>query len=126
MKRAGILLAVLPLLALGACAAPGGAGTYGGPSPSLGTGPLTPASLVGVAPSAISARLGAPDFRRTEPQAEIWQYGGNDCSLFVYFYKTDGGALGSRYVDARKIEGGAADRNACLASVLAKRNAPMS
>lgn len=123
--KAGTLSALLLPLLLAACAAPGGMAP-GGPSTTLGKGPLTPASLVGVAPSAISSRLGAPDFRRTEPQAEIWQYGGTGCSLFVYFYKTEGGVLGSRYVDARKMEGGPADRDACLASVLAKRNAPIS
>ncbi|ABS65165.1 conserved hypothetical protein [Parvibaculum lavamentivorans DS-1] len=118
------LIALLVPFALAACAAPGTGGT--GPSTSLAPGPLKSANLVGVAPSAISSRLGAPDFRRTEPQAEIWQYAGGECSLFVYFYKTAGGALGARYVDARKLEGGAADRDACLASVIAKRNAPIS
>lgn len=117
-------LAFLPALALAACAAPS-AGSRGSVSPSL-SGPLTPASLVGVAPRAISARLGEPDFRRAEPHAEIWQYAGGDCSLFVYFYETDGGALGSRYVDARKVEGGAASKEACLAAVMAKRNTPVS
>lgn len=119
-----LALAALVMLALSACAAPGAPAR--GVSPSLGSGPLTPDALVGVAPSAISARLGEPDFRRTEPQAEIWQYGGGDCSLFVYFYEADTGALGSRHVDARKAEGGAADKKACLAAVLARRNAPMS
>ena len=120
--RAKIFIALLPALALAACAAPAASGRA---SPSLGPGPVTPNSLIGVAPAAISARLGQPDFRRTEPQAEIWQYGGGDCSLFVYFYKGDGGALGARYVDARKAQGGAADKSACLSSVLARRG-PMS
>ncbi len=97
---------VIAMLALGLAAcetAPGkGIDARGGVMASLGKGPLTPAALVGAAPSAISARLGEPDFRRAEPHAEIWQYTGGDCSLFVYFYETDGGALGSRYVDARR------------------------
>jgi hypothetical protein len=111
-------------LGLAACAAPS-TGSRGAVSPSL-SGPLTADALVGAAPSAITARLGEPDFRRAEPHAEIWQYGGGDCSLFVYFYETDGGALGSRYVDARKIEGGAASKEACLSAVMAKRTAPVS
>lgn len=110
-------------LALAACAAPS-TGPRGS-SPSL-SGPLTADALVGAAPSAITARLGEPDFRRSEPHAEIWQYAGGDCSLFVYFYETDGGALGSRYVDARKVEGGAASKDACLSAVMAKRNTPVS
>tara|TARA_R110002110_G_scaffold12692_19_gene60264 strand:+ start:4263 stop:4628 length:366 start_codon:yes stop_codon:yes gene_type:complete len=116
--RTKIFIALLPVFALAACAAPA---ATGGASPSLGPGPVTPDSLIGVAPSALSARLGQPDFRRTEPEAEIWQYGGGHCSLFVYFYKADGGALGARYVDARKVQGGAADKSACLASVVARR-----
>ena len=121
---------VIAMLALGLAAcetAPGkGIDARGGVMASLGKGPLTPAALVGAAPSAISARLGEPDFRRAEPHAEIWQYTGGDCSLFVYFYETDGGALGSRYVDARKLEGGAASKDACLAAVMAERNTPVS
>lgn len=115
-----IYLAALVLpLALAACAAPHG----GMPrAASLGPGPLTAQSLIGAAPGAISARLGAPDFRRTEPGAEIWQYGGRECSLFLYFY----GQEGARHVDARKLEGGAADKDQCLASVVARRNAPLS
>ncbi|MDZ4381035.1 MAG: hypothetical protein U0942_06810 [Parvibaculum sp.] len=115
-------------LGLAACeTAPGsGIDARGGVMASLGTAPLTPASLLGAAPAAISARLGEPDFRRAEPRAEIWQYAGGDCSLFVYFYETEGGVLGSRHVDARKVEGGPASKDACLAAVLAKRNLPMS
>jgi len=122
-------LALIPLLMLlGACAT-SGSGYSSAAQParaSLGAGPLTSASLVGVAPAAISARLGEPDFRRDEPKAEVWQYSGGDCSLFVYFYKDDAGGLGSRYIDARRIEGGTANKDACLANVMARRNSPIS
>ena len=125
MKRRLVLL--LPLI-LAACeTAPGsGIDARGGAMASLGAGALTPASLAGAAPAAISARLGAPDFRRSEPDAEVWQYAGSDCSLFVYFYKTASGVLGARHVDARRLEGGAADKTACLSSVMARRNMPVS
>ncbi len=117
MKK--ILLALsLPFIAA-ACAQPSSPGAR---VTSLGAGPLTAQALIGAAPTAISARLGAPDFRRTEPSAEIWQYGGQDCSLFLYFY----GQEGARHVDARRLQGGPADKDQCLASVMAKRNAPMS
>lgn len=108
----------LPLVAA-ACAQPSSPAAR---VTSLAPGPLTAQALIGAAPSAISARLGAPDFRRTEPSAEIWQYGGKDCSLFLYFY----GNEGARHVDARRLQGGPADRDQCLASVMAKRNAPLS
>ena len=96
------------------------------PSTSLGSGPLTPASLLCVAPSALSTRLGEPAFKRSEPQAEVWQYAGQACSLFIYFYKTDSGALASSYVDARKTLGGPADPAACLGEVEAKKSPPVS
>jgi predicted small secreted protein len=125
MKRALILL--LPLL-LAACeTAPGtGIDARGGVMASIAPGPVTLASIVDAAPAAVSSRLGAPDFRRSEPHAEVWQYSGGNCSLFVYFYETASGALGARHVDARKLEGGAADKTACLSAVMARRNAPMS
>jgi hypothetical protein len=94
------------------------------PAGAIGNGPLTPESLLGVAPGALSARLGAPNFKRAEPDAEVWQYGGAGCSLFVYFYKTNAGALASTYVDARRSEGGMANASACLAEVMAKRATP--
>ncbi|HEY4344056.1 MAG TPA: hypothetical protein VGN05_06915 [Parvibaculum sp.] len=133
--RLAALAAMLALL--GGCAGGGshassGVGISGGrlasvePAPEIGSGPLTPESLLGVAPSALSARLGAPSFKRTEPDAEVWQYGGAGCALFVYFYKTDKGGLASTYVDARKTTGGAADASSCLADVAAKRTTPVS
>lgn len=124
------------LMLLGGCAGGGntgsGVGITGGklafvePAATIGSGPLTPQSLLGVAPSALSARLGEPAFKRTEPGAEVWQYGGNACALFVYFYKTDGGALSSAYVDARRNAGGAANAASCIAEVSAKRSTPVS
>ena len=96
------------------------------PSQQIGKGPLTPKSLLGVAPSALSARLGAPAFKRAEPDAEVWQYSGRDCVLFVYFYKTPGDGLAATYVDARKSLGGPADTTACLAEVVAQQNVPVS
>tara|TARA_R110000868_G_scaffold2809_15_gene19425 strand:+ start:691 stop:1092 length:402 start_codon:yes stop_codon:yes gene_type:complete len=96
------------------------------PSQSLGAGPLTPQSLLGVAPSALSSRLGAPAFKRAEPGAEVWQYSGGDCALFVYFYKTGSGALASAYVDARKSQGGSTDTASCLSHVLSARGTPVS
>lgn len=126
----------LGLMLLGGCAGGShtgaGVGIAGGklasaePASTIGSGPLTPQSLLGVAPSALSARLGEPAFKRTEPGAEVWQYGGKACALFVYFYKTGSGALSSAYVDARRNTGGAADASACLAEVSAKRSTPVS
>ncbi|MES1989567.1 MAG: hypothetical protein V4441_01285 [Pseudomonadota bacterium] len=96
------------------------------PAPSIGSGPLTPHSLLGVAPSALSARLGPPALKRTEPDAEVWQYSGSDCALFVYFYKAGHGALASTYVDARKSSGGPASTDVCLADIASGHGVPTS
>lgn len=125
-------LAASAFLLAGCAGAPSGVGATGAeiarlePSKDIGAGALVPESLVGVAPDALAARLGVPAFRRREPAAEVWQYAGEGCSLFVYFYKTDAGVLASSYVDARARTGGAADPAACLAEVMAKRGAPVS
>lgn len=130
-----LVIAVFTLALLSGCAAGGATSGVGmdrtqlatvEPSATIGNGPLTPQSLLGVAPSALSSRLGVPDFRRVEPDAEVWQYGGGDCALFVYFYKTPRGSLASSYVDARKTRGGAADTSACLADVLQGKGKPVS
>lgn len=122
-------------LMLSACASGGGSSGVGmssrdlasvEPSREIGKGPLTPQSLLGVAPEALSARLGEPAFKRAEPQAQVWQYGGEGCSLFIYFYKTDAGALASSFVDARRTQGGPADPAACLAGVIARKSPPVS
>jgi hypothetical protein len=121
---------LLPLLFAAACATkPSTAAILASTTPpsDMRPGPLTPDNLVGVAPEALTARIGVPSFKRSEPGAEVWQYGGEGCSLFVYFYRNAGGALTSTYVDARERGGGAADASACLAEVTAKHGiAPTS
>lgn len=132
MMRTGVILATSALLLAGCASAPSGVGATGAeiarlePAKDVGTGPLLPESLVGVVPDALTARLGVPAFRRQEPAAEVWQYAGEGCSLFVYFYTTDAGGLLSSYVDARARAGGPADPSACLAEVVARRGAPVS
>lgn len=95
------------------------------PSQQINKGPLTPAALLDVAPAALSMRLGPPAFKRAEPDAEVWQYAGSNCALFVYFYKAANGALASTYVDARKTLGGPADTSACLADVVSRSEVPV-
>lgn len=76
-----------------------------------------PESLTGVGPEKVRAVLGSPAFRRTEPGAEIWQYGAPGCRLFVYFYEEANG-LASAHLDARQSAGGSADLTACLSEVV--------
>lgn len=48
--------------------------------------------LTGMGPAELVALLGEPDFRRSEPPAELWQYRSADCVLDVFLY-----ADGDRY-----------------------------
>tara|TARA_R110000824_G_scaffold118960_14_gene271962 strand:+ start:77164 stop:77571 length:408 start_codon:yes stop_codon:yes gene_type:complete len=130
--KLAVLFCAIPLLAACAGGDTSGVGINGKqlsslePTSRIGKGPLTPKSLLGVAPSALAIRLGAPDFKRAEPDAEVWQYSGGDCALFVYFYKAGTGELASTYVDARKTLGGPADTAACLSDVARRKSAAVS
>jgi len=122
MRRSDLrLLAATGILLLLTACASGGSAVLSPdhqPANSIPPGPLTPKSLLGVAPRALSDRLGAPDFKRTEPVgAEIWQYSGGACNLFVYFYKNNSGVLDSTFVDARKTRGGDTSAPKCLDEV---------
>jgi len=90
------------------------------PAPSIAVvrlpSPPIASSLVNVSPTALTNKLGAPQFRRTEPSAEIWRYGADGCLLLVFLYEDQAG-LRSTHLDARKATGGPTDLNACLASV---------
>ncbi|WP_420560304.1 hypothetical protein [Tepidicaulis sp.] len=83
--------------------------------PALDPAPA-PASLLGAGADGIRAKLGAPDFVRKEPGAEIWRYGGEACTLLVIFYE-EGAQMRASHIDARAPGGGAADKGACVASV---------
>lgn len=78
--------------------------------------PPSASSLINVSPDALTNKLGAPQFKRTEPSAEIWRYGADGCLLLVFLYEDQTG-LRSTHLDARKTTGGPTDINACLASV---------
>jgi hypothetical protein len=85
--RPGILLSLAWSfsLALAACAHDDSAGR----APASGSAPLR--ELTGLAPSQVAALYGQPDFRRTDPPAEVWQYRSADCVLDLFFYSGDGG-----------------------------------
>jgi len=112
------------LFLLSACASGEGGGISGDHQPAnfIPAGPLAPKMLLGVVPDALSARLGTPDFKRVEPiGAEVWQYSGGACNLFVYFYPNNHGVLDSTYVDARETRGGKASAAHCLDEVQRRR-----
>jgi len=86
-RRPGVLLSLALSLALtlAACAHDDGAGL----APASGSAPLR--ALTGLAPYQVAALYGQPDFRRTDPPAEVWQYRSADCVLDLFFYSGDGG-----------------------------------
>lgn len=89
---------------------------------------ITLATLPGMTGDALAAALGAPQFRRHDGKAEIWQYRGTACTLDVFLY-ADGGNLRVRYADARgkdEVEAkNSAEARACAAALIAAR-APTS
>lgn len=104
-------LALLPVLA--ACA--------GATSPAPRA--AAPASgkaeaLIGKGPEALRAMLGEPSLLRRDQGAEVWQYAGETCVLFLYLYPDDSGAPQVSYVDARLKSQGPAPVPECLAEAL--------
>ena len=49
-----------------------------------------PHDLLGLSDSELVSLLGAPDFRRTEPPAELWQYRSAHCVLDLFLYPDKG------------------------------------
>ena len=116
MKAAYPLIAAA--LSLAACGGSAGAPSYSrasygaspfdsAPAPANGDtrqARLTPPSKVsldtlpGMSGTALTSALGAPQFRRLDGTAEIWQYRGTACTLDVFLY-AEGGNLKVRYVE---------------------------
>ena len=58
--------------------------------------------LVGLTDQEIDTMLGRPTLRRTEHPAQVWQYRGGECVLFLFFYDSDKGNIATvAYVEAR-------------------------
>ena len=122
-KTAFVLVAALSL-GLSACAGQGGATQNAARTPPPASAKPVPslASLTGASPDAVRAALGAPSFSRTEPGlpgAEVWQYGGGGCLLFVYFYTEPPEHTHQRsaHLDARAASGGPLDVKTCVARI---------
>ena len=110
-------------LLVAACVAPqGGNQTV----PAVRSAPALPPpstdDLLGGQAGTVRAKLGAPDFVRSEPGAEIWRYAGRSCQLFVFFYETADRSLTAAHIDARASNGGTANVAACLGEVATSRS----
>jgi hypothetical protein len=49
-------------------------------------------TLTGLSAAEVIGLFGEPDFRRTEPPAELWQYRSADCVLDLFLYSDPSGA----------------------------------
>jgi len=109
-------------LALLAACAPGAGGTGG-----LAAAPRDPTTLIGLDAAGLEAMLGAPELKRREPPAEMWQYRTETCVLDLYLYPAPGAGGGSPSVAqyatrARTADpaGGPVDAARCLGAVAAR------
>lgn len=106
-------------LALLAACAPGAGGAGG-----LAAAPRDPAILIGLDAAGLEAMLGAPELKRREPPAEMWQYRTETCVLDLYLYPGagDGTPSVAQYAArARTADpaGGPVDAARCLGAVAA-------
>lgn len=107
------LLALCCLVVLAACA--------GGSRSDAPKGAMSSAKsekLVGKGPAALRDMLGEPQLLRRDQGAEVWQYAGETCVLFLYLYPNDAGAPVVSYIDARLKTKGPAPVPECLGEAL--------
>lgn len=128
VMRLGGIVSIAGLLA--ACAS-GGVGLRSSLDPQMvsapPTAPVRPAPQLAPAPRAealigldvygLRGAFGSPDFQRYEPGAEVWRYGGEACSLFVYLYEDESETMRTAFVEARADAGGALPLDPCIANV---------
>jgi hypothetical protein len=74
-------------------------------------------AFIGLDGHALATAFGPPQMVRTEPPAEVWQYGGFDCVVDFYLYDSDG-AMRVAYVEARDMRAGSAPTERCVKSLL--------
>ena len=81
-------------------------------------------TLRGEASDRVTTLLGAPDFRRTDKPAELWQYRHDKCSVDLFLYPRDGGGLSVDFLDVRTYGDHDLSLQACFVAILkAKSNA---
>jgi hypothetical protein len=127
---ASSMLATLSMLAgLAACSAappmPAASDGLVATSASAVLAPALPASrtssdaasrlgtLQGLRPVDIVRQFGQPDFRRTEPPAELWQYRTADCVLDIFLYAEPDG-FHVLHAEVRGRGGAVASRGGCF------------
>ena len=75
-------------------------------------------ALKGEASDKVTRLLGAPDFRRTDKPAELWQYRHDKCSFDLFLYPRDGGGLSIKFMDVRAYGDQNLSLQACFLAIL--------
>ncbi|MCK5167452.1 MAG: hypothetical protein KAQ66_09035 [Rhodospirillaceae bacterium] len=79
---------------------------------------ITAQQLLGQNTSWVSANLGQPAFKRSDGQAELWQYKSAECVLSIFIYEDiSGGQRRVLHFDGRDLEGKSIAREICLNSL---------
>ena len=90
-------------------------------APTAPTG-ATSTSLTGQTGEALHTLWGEPSLRRKDLGSELWQYAGKGCTLLVYLYPANGGAMTVSHAEA--VPGGS-DEAAISACAKAAGKPPM-
>lgn len=117
------LLAIMPVLLLGACSAAVSPPrstpppVAAAPSPTV-VRPVQNNSLIGRSADAVGRLFGKPRLDVTEGAARKLQYEGSACVIDIYFYAPRAGADAvATHVDARTPDGRNAEPESCVAAL---------
>jgi len=77
--------------------------------------------LKGLTKTEIERRFGSPAFRRSEANAEIWQYRTRTCSLDVFLYRQPNNSVTVSYAAVRGPAGAQVGEPECLKAVQSAR-----
>ncbi len=111
------------VMAVGQRGLEGDEGEAGPPAIALQPGPPiddNPGQLMGLDPISLEQRLGAPELRRREPPAEVWQYRTASCILDLFLYAKSG-IKEVVYVEARDFTAAEIETRQCLRGLLLER-----
>lgn len=81
----------------------------------------SPKELMGKGPGDLRKTLGTPSLLRKEGDAQVWQYAGTSCVVFLYLYDNAAGKPEVSYLDARAKSDGAVEVAPCLDDVVRTR-----
>ena len=82
---------------------------------------LAPASLIGVTPEMLRARLGVADFTRQEGDMKTWQYRFTDCVVDYFLFPQDGATRVASWAWRSPVVGMSVDTTSCRRA-LARRD----